>query len=370
MKISCLKDHLQYAVQTVQKAIATKTPMPILTGVYIETQEDKIELQATDYEVGISCTIPAVIEEPGSVVLPGRYFQELVRKLPGEKVLISNNYEERTINISSNNSQFNLLSLPPEEFPVLKPISSENIINIKDSLLRDLIKKTSFACANDESRPMFSGCLLEIEGQEVRMVATNTHRLALKKGRINGDAIDTQMIIPAKILHEIPRILVPEVPQNVKLSWQKNQVGIACENVYINSRLIEGQFPDYNKVIPEAYATTIILKTEQFLDAVERVSLLAREGEYNVVRFNFQKDNVIITSNNPDIGKAYESLPLIEMNGSEIEIAFNAKYISDILKNIDTKELMFSLNSSLSPANIKPADDEDYTYIITPVRTS
>jgi DNA polymerase-3 subunit beta len=177
------------------------------------------------------------------------------------------------------------------------------------------------------------------------------------------------MIIPAKILNELARLLVSEETQNVTLSWHKNQVGIAFDNVYINSRLIEGQFPDYKKVIPPSYTTHVKINTDQFLDAVERVSLLARDGEYNVIRFDLNKDQVNITSNNPDIGKAYESVSA-EIEGNDLEIAFNAKYISDILKNIDSEEIVFALNTSLSPASIKPANDENYTYIITPVRTS
>ena len=369
MKLSCTKEQLQHAVQTVQKAIATKTPLPILTGIYLEAKDNKLQLQATDYEVGISCTIDAAIEEPGAVVMSGRYFQEMVRRLPGEIVEIASSQEDRTIKITSNKAQFNLLSLPPEEFPVLKPVSGENVLQVKDNILRDLIKKTVFACASDEARPIFTGALLEVEESEIRMVATNTHRLALKRAQLGDSKNNVRMIIPGKILNELARLLVNEDPQDVTLSWQKNQVGISFDNVFINSRLIEGQFPDYKKVIPPTYGTTIKLNTHQFLDAVERVSLLAREGEYNVVKFNFQKDNVIITSNNPDIGKAYETVQA-EKNGNDVEIAFNAKYVSDILKNMDSEELLLSLNTSLSPAHLQPWGDDNYTYIITPVRTN
>jgi len=284
-------------------------------------------------------------------------------------VEIASSQEDRTIKITSNKAQFNLLSLPPEEFPVLKPVNSENVLQVKDNILRDLIKKTVFACASDEARPIFTGALLEVEESDIRMVATNTHRLALKRAQLGDSKNNVRMIIPGKILNELARLLVNEDPQDVTLSWQKNQVGISFDNVFINSRLIEGQFPDYKKVIPPTYGTTIKINTHQFLDAVERVSLLAREGEYNVVKFNFQKDNVIITSNNPDIGKAYETVQA-EKNGNDVEIAFNAKYVSDILKNMDSEELLLSLNTSLSPAHLQPWGDDNYTYIITPVRTN
>ncbi|MBP2642335.1 MAG: polymerase beta subunit [Firmicutes bacterium] len=369
MKIICLKSQLQHAVQTVQKAVASKTPLPILTGIYIEAKDGRLELQATDYEIGISCTIDATVEEPGAVVLSGRYFQEMVRKLPGETIEIASNKEDRTIKINSNNSQFNLLSLPAEEFPVLRQINSENQISVKDFCLRELIKKTVFSCANDEARPIFTGGLLEIQDNEIRLVATNTHRLALKKDTIESGSSQIKMIIPAKILSELARLLVGEEAQNVTLSCQKNQVGIAFDDVYIISRLIEGQFPDYNKVIPPSFNTKVELNTDEFLAAVERVSLLAKDGEYNVAKFTFTENQVIITSNNPDVGKAYETVAG-DLAGNGLEIAFNAKYIIDILKNVDSETFVFSLNTELSPACIKPNDDDNYTYIITPVRTS
>lgn len=369
MRISCTKEQLNHAVQTVQKAIATKTPMPILTGIYLAAFDNKIELQATNYEIGISCTIDAIVEEPGNIVISGRYFQELVRKLPGDTIEIASNLEDRTIQITSNQAQFNLLSLPAEEFPVLKKPTSDTIITVKDNILRELIKKTVFACANDESRPIFTGALLEINQHEINMVATNTHRLAIKKDHIGHNTDNVKMIIPAKILNELARIMISDIPMDVTIYYQKNQVSFGFDNVYIISRLIEGQFPDYNKVIPANFATSITIDTHSFMDAVERVSLLARDGDYNIIKLAFKNDCVIITSNNPDIGKACETVPTI-MQGNEVEIAFNAKYVTDILKNINSEKLIFSLNTPLSPASVKPIDDETYNYIITPVRTN
>ncbi len=369
MKISCTKELLNTAVQTVQKAVATKTPMPILTGIYLSAKDHQLELQATDYEIGIRCTIEADVEEPGTIVLSGRYFQELVRKLPGERIEIASSQEDRTIKITSNSAQFNLLSLPAEEFPVLKPLNSDTIVKVKDNVLRELIKRTVFACAADESRPIFTGGLLEIDGENISMVATNTHRLALKQDKAENNSTNVKMIIPAKILNELARVLVDEIPVDVTMYCQKNQVAFAFDNVYIISRLIEGQFPDYTKVIPPSFATKVSIDSHAFSAAVERVSLLARDGDYNVIKLSFKQDAVIITSNNPDIGKACETVEAVT-EGNEVDIAFNAKYVTDILKNIDSKTMIFSLNTPLSPASVKPEDDEHYTYIITPVRTN
>lgn len=369
MKVSCSKELLNHAVQTVQKAVAVKTQMPILTGIYLAAADNKLELHATDYEIGIKCTIDATVEKPGTIVLSGRYFQEMVRKLPGDTIEILSSPEDRTIQIVSNSAQFNLLSMPAEEFPVLRQVTSDNFMTVKDNVLKELIKKTVFACANDEARPIFTGGLIEFSGRDITMVATNTHRLALKKDSAEQATSDIKMIVPAKILSELARVLTSEIPVDVSIYWLKNQVAFSFENVYIISRLIEGQFPDYNKVIPPNFATNVKLDTKQFLSAVERVSLLAREGDYNVIKLVFKENSVTITSNNPDIGKACEVVFAV-IDGNEVEIAFNVKYIADILKNIDSEELIFSLNTPLSPASIKPIDDDSYVYIVTPVRTS
>lgn len=369
MKITCAKDKLNYAVQAVQKAVASKTPLPILTGIYLSAKNGKLELQATDYEIGISCTIEAEVHEPGDTVLSGKYFQEMVRKLPGDTVQLESSKEDRTIKINSNFSQFNLLSLPAEEYPVLKRPTGDNLFTVKDEVLKDLIKKTVFACSTDEARPIFTGGLLEADQDGIRMVATNTHRLALKKADADPAANPIKMIIPAKILNELARVLNYEEPMDVTVYWLKNQVMFVFDDIYIISRLIEGQFPDYNKVIPASFNTTVKINTSDFLDAVERVSLLARDGEYNIIKFAFGGDMVTITSNNPDIGKAYETVAA-QISGNDLEIAFNAKYVTDILKNINSEEMTFALNTPLSPARIKPLDDDNYTYIITPVRTN
>ncbi len=376
MKITCAKDQLNHAVQTVQKAVTAKATLPILSGIHISAQNNKLELQATDYEIGISCAIDAQIDIPGQIVLSCRYFQELVKKLPGDTVEIASSAEDRTIKITAGTSQFNLLSLPAEEFPVLKPLfdksAPENSLVIKDNLLRDLIKRTVFACATEESRPIFTGALLESTDSDVRMVATNTHRLALKKSileTISSNYNPLKIVIPSKVLNELARLLSSELPVDVNICWEKNRVAFRFEDVYLESRIIEGQYPDYNRVIPPQFGTVAAINTALFMDAVERVSLMAKDGEYNVIKFQFNHDQVIITSNNPDVGKAYETVP-VTTTGTEITIAFNAKYVTDILKNIGTPELHFSLNTPLSPASIKPVNDENYTYIITPVRTS
>lgn len=361
---------LQHAVQAVQKAVATKTPLPILTGVYLSASDNKLVLQATDYEIAISCAIEANVEQPGKAVVSGRYFQELVKRLPGETVEISTSQEDSTVRISCNSSTFNLLNLPAEEFPVIEKIqTSTNTLTIKDNVLRDIIKKTVFACATDESRPIFTGGLFEAENDIIKMVGTNTHRLALKKDTITPVETPAKMIIPAKLLSELARILSSDVPIDVHISWDKGYVSFEFDDIYLKSRLIEGNFPDYNRVIPIKFDTVVEFETQAFLNAAERVSLMAKDGDYNIIKFRFEQDTITLSSNNPDVGKANETIAAT-IQGPAVDIAFNAKYITDILKNLGSDNANISLNNPVSPACIRPVGNEKYTYVITPVRTN
>jgi DNA polymerase-3 subunit beta len=369
MKFTCPKNTLVQAIQIVSKAVSSKPQMPILSGIYFNANENILELQATDYELGIACKIEAQIDEPGAIVLSGRYMQEVIRRLPGEEVRLEFNREEKIVNITSNTADFTLLSLPANEFPVIQPMTGNMNFTIRDNVLRDLVKKTVFSCSNDEARPVFTGCLLDVNNSEVTMAATNTHRLSVKKEILDEFNGSIKIIIPAKVLNELLRIMVSEIPTNVKVNCSYNQISFSFDNVYLTSRLIEGQFPDYKRVIPPEFTTNVKIHTHDFLSAVDRVSLISRAGEYNIIRLNFSEGKVLISSNNPDIGKAEETVPA-SIDGPDVTIAFNAKYVTDVLKNIDGEEFYFSLNQSLNPAAVKQENDDTFTYIVTPVRTA
>lgn len=369
MKFSCSKEDLVRAVQIVQKGVSSKPQMPILSGIYLKAENNVLELQATDYELGVSCKIKANIDEPGIVVLSGRYFQEVVRRLPGDTVNIFNDQTEHTVKIVSNMAKFNLINLPSAEFPVLRPLEGTTSLMIRDNIFRDLIKKTVFACSTDEAKPIFTGALLEISDSNVTMVATNTHRLAIKREILDDIAGNIKIIIPAKILNELAKIITDDVPNDINITCTNNQICFSFDDIFIISRLIEGQFPNYDRVIPKEFATNIIVNTSEFTEAVERVSLISRSGEYNVIKLSFKDNCVMINSNNPEIGKAEESVD-VAISGNGVDIAFNCKYVIDILKNLGSERFYFSLNTPLSAANISPMDDDSFNYIITPVRTS
>ena len=369
MKIQCEKEHILSAVQLVQKATALKTTMPILTGIFLCASDNFLELQATDYEIGISIVIPAVVFKPGKVVLSGKFFPEIIRKIAGKTIEISSMEQSNMVNVASEKTEFRVLSFPADEYPNIKKFESNNSLIIKDDILKDLIKKTVFSCSTDESRPLFTGALMEISGEDISMVATNTHRLGLKKNKLPIESINAKMIIPGKILNEIAKVMTYDLPTDVKISWLKNQISFSFENIYIMSRLIEGQFPDYRKVIPNEFFSFCTVAADRLHEAVERVALLAKDGEYNIVKINFNKENIELAGNNPDAGSATESID-VAIEGEPIEIAFNAKYLLDILRIAGSGQVRFNLKSGLSPVMVNLLDDLQYTYIITPIRTN
>ena len=368
MKFICQKNDLLQAIQTVSKAVSSKPQNPILSGIYIKAENNTLELQATDYEIGIICKIEAEVSEPGNIVLSGRYIQDVIRKLPGVTVEFEYDRQEKISHIRSNRSHFTLLSMSADDFPIIKKLEANKSFTIMDNVLQELIGRTTFACSNEEARPVFTGCLLELNDASVVMVSTDTKRLAIQSKVLEDFEGQSKMIIPSKILNEIHKLLSSDMPRPVNINYNSNQISFEFDNTYISSRLIDGQFPDYHRVMPSDFGTRIKLNTEEFRSVVDRTALISRTNDYNVATMEFANGMVRITSDHPEIGNADESLTA-EIDGDDIVISFNADFVSDVLKIINTKEFYMSLNNSLSPAAIRMLDDESFTYIITPVRT-
>lgn len=371
MKINCLKSELVQALHIVSRAVANKPQTPILSGIFLKADQDELELQATDYSLAVICRIKALVEEPGTIIISGRYLQEVSRNLPSDEVIIETNSASNQVTIRSGTAHFQLLVMNNErneEFPMIHRLEGKINFTIADGILRQLIRKTVFSCAGDDARPVFTGCMMEIGANEIKMVATNTHRLSYIETPMEGAAGENrQVIIPARILEELKQILNSDLPQTITVTGTYSEISFAYDNVYLKSRLIEGQFPDYRRVIPSDFNTRVTLSTADFLAAVNRVSLIARASDYNVIKLDFGGGQVRMTSNNPKIGQAEEIIPAL-IDGPDITIAFNAVYIADVLKNIDTKEFYFSLSEPLKAAAIRETDNEAFLYIVTPVK--
>ena len=369
MKFSCLKSELVQAVQIAGRSVANKPQTPIMSGIYMHAHDGLLEIQATDYEIGVLIQIPAEIKKPGETVVSGRFLQEVVRTLPEEEVSIQYESSTNICQISSGRSNFTLLSMKSSDYPQIHQIKEGKTFKASSAVLRDLIRRTIFACAANETRPVFTGALLEVEEKEVRMIATDIHRLALNRGIIDEEQSKKEAcIVPKRVLEELQHITNSEIPEEVTVRFTRSEMSFETEKVYLTTRLIDGQFPDYNKVIPAEFGTRVTMKNADFLAAVSRVGLIARASDYNIVKLIFNMGQVHISSDNPTVGKAEETVPAV-IDGEDVKIAFNASYLLDVLKIINGENIVISMNDSLKTAAIRDPEKEDFVYILTPVRT-
>ncbi|MBF8984420.1 DNA polymerase III subunit beta [Lutibacter sp. B2] len=364
MKLICQKKTLAQSISTVQKAVSSKTNLPILKGLLLESVGQQLKLVGTDLEIGIESYIDAEILEEGSIVLSSRILGDIIRKLPDEDIEIEVTENNKTT-IRCKNSEFTLVGQPAEEFPDLPIVEEDNAYIIAQDLLKNMIKQTVFATAIDETRPILMGVLIELKEQGIHMVALDGYRLALREAKVRNE-MENKAVIPAKTLNEINRILTEEENHEVKMFFTDKHVLFCMKNTRIISRLLDGEFINYKQIIPTEYKSRVKVNTKDLLDSIERASLLAKEGKNNLVKLSIKDDEMIITSTS-EIGNVLESIQ-IDLEGEDIDIGFNSKYFIDALKIIDSEDIYLKFTTSVSPCIIKPEDNDNYTYLILPVR--
>ncbi len=369
MKIQFSKDTLQKALNALAKVSQNKTSSNLPGAIYITTKNGKVEMQANDYNIGIRITIDANIIEEGTIVLSTRYFQEWVRKTPTDTITLESNEDTKQLLLHSESSQFNLIMMDASEFNLVEQIHDEYHIDVDGEQFKQMIDLTNYAAASDDDRPIFTGALLEGEGTNLTMVATDTHRMAVKKITLT-EAIPTAMriLIPTKTLAEVSRLLPTDQPTMVRIIWNRTNVVFLFDTIYLFSRLIEGQYPDYEKVIPSQFDSNAILNSRDFAGAVDRVSLLAKDASYNVIRYDWNDKEVTLSTQNAEIGMAKEEV-LCEFNGTPFTISFNGRYIGDILRHSSGERIHLYLKQN-GPVVIRQDDNPNYTYVVTPVRTN
>ncbi|MBS5710604.1 MAG: DNA polymerase III subunit beta, partial [Veillonella sp.] len=333
MHITFPKANLQKAINVLQKVSQNKTSSNLPGAIYMTTKNGQVELQGNDFELGIRLTIDGDIKEPGTLVVGSRYFQELIRKLPGDTIELYKPEDGNSLTITSGSSEFNLVTLHPDDFSLVEQIHDQDHVNIDSFAMKELIDLTNYAAATDEDRPVFTGALLEIKENEVTMVATDTHRMAVKKITIDEPATTPmRAIIPTKTLAEVSRLLPTDNPAMINIIWNRTQIVFNFESIYIISRLIEGTYPEYEKVIPSQFDSSAVIDRREFAGAVDRVSLLAKDISYNVIRYDWAESNVTLSTQNSEIGMAKEDVA-VEFKGTPFTISFNGRYISDILRH-------------------------------------
>ena len=366
MRFKLNASELVNALSVTTHAFSPRTTMPILEGVLLDASETGLRITCSDGTMTISSLISAVIEEEGRIVMPGRLFVDVVRKLPSVELLFSAS-QNMIATIRCAGSRTTIAGKPADLFPALPVISAEKSITLPQPLLRDMIQETSFAVSADESRKILTGCLLEIADGEVRMVALDGFRLAVRIAPLSADMQKMSAVIPSKLLQELSKIVNGGEDDMVTLTFAASQLMAEIGNTKVYATLLEGEYIKYRQIIPSTWKTAVkILDRDQLMLCVERASLMAKESKTNLITLNISDSLMTITSNS-EMGDVYEEIQ-VETDGNPLKIAFNVKYVSDVIRAIEDEEFVMRFNTGVTPCVIVPTEGSAYTYMVLPVR--
>ncbi len=378
LKATCPRKAIYEAVQTVGHAVSGRSALPILSHILIRAEESGLRLIATDLELGISCYIPAQVQESGALTAPSRTLTEVLGNLPDKSDVAISVDKSHTTRVNCEKSDYKILGLPADEYPQLPEVRDTVSFTISQGMMRSLIRQTRFAVGTDEARPILTGILMVFDGETLKFVATDTHRLAVKSAKVTRGTGSQNAIVPARAMNELTRLLTgDEGDVEVRLSGNQVMFNLPGENqVQIVSRLIEGQFPNYQRVIPAEHQKTLTIPAATLQSAVKRASIVARENSQRVI-FRTEDTRLILTAESQIIGNAYEEIE-VEREGGEVEIAFNAKYLLDVLDVIDCDNIHLELSDPLKPGVLRPVhpapkegetpDTTDYLCVLMPMQ--
>ncbi|MBE3576437.1 MAG: DNA polymerase III subunit beta [Limnochordales bacterium] len=375
MRLVTRRSDLVAALQTVERAVSTRQTMPILSGVLLAAAEGQLRLYATDLELSIECRIPAQVEEEGSAVLDARYLHQIARRFPEDEVYIEKAAASGVVQVRSGLSRLSLHYQDPSDFPQLPPVESEYGFTINQKTLFTMIRSTLFATANDPGRPFLTGVLFEIDPGELRLVATDGNRLALNRHvweeKENPPTGSFRAIVPERSLGELLRASVisaagEEDNIQVTVRMDRRQVSFSWPSYQLVTRLIEGQFPNYRPVIPAHQRITVAVPREALLAAVERAAVLSRSGAA-FTSLMLENGVLRLRSREAEVGQVEEEIP-VTYEESPFETAYQARFLTDVLRVLSSEEVLLGLDASLSPGTIRPAGQDNYVYVMMPVR--
>ena len=368
MKVICEKEKILKGINSVINGVASKTTMPILEGILIQTNDNELKLTSYDLEIGIEYILEARIEEQGNTVVNAVMFSEIIKRLPSKEIKITIN-ENNLLEIECEGSLYKLATMNPDEFPELPKINVDNSIEIEQTTLKNMIRKTIFAVSTEENRPIFTGCLFEVIENKLNVVAVDGYRLAIKSNVLNEVANNFSSVIPGKTLNEVNKIISDSF-DTIKIGISRNQALFEMENCKIVTRLLDGEFLKYSNTIPQSWETRIKVNKHSLQNCFERVSLISsssieKEKKYPV-KLSVDIGKVTISCTN-QTGDAKEDI-FVDTEGKELEIGFNPRFFLDALKAIDDEEVYIEFGTNRSPCIIKPIEDGDYIYMILPIK--
>lgn len=376
MKLTLNRSAFIQQMRTVQRAISSKTTIPILTGVKILLEDRGLTLTGSNADISIETFLPAEdekaqmqIESTGAIVMQARFFGEIINRLP-EDTMTMEVLDNNQVAITSGKAHFMVNGLDPDNYPHLPVVERRNQIKLSVAMLNQLINETVFAVSAHESRPILTGVHFVLQDQKLLAVATDSHRLSQRVIPITQEAQDFNIVIPGKSLTELSRSLSDEEAM-IEISIMENQVLFKTEHMLFYSRLLEGNYPDTNRLIPNSFNTEIEFAVPAFLSAIERASLLSHEGRNNIVKLSIKNDSVILYGNSPEVGKVEEALVYEKVSGDPLDISFNPDYMKAALRAFGDINITIKFISAIRPFTLEPTDgDGDFIQLITPVRTA
>ncbi len=363
MKLTIARGALLDSLTVATKALSSRTTLPILSGILMTASGETVTLQSTDLEISIKNTAGANVEEEGSVVLPGRLLSEVVRSLPEAAVkLETSSYDQ--VKVSCGSTSFTLRSLSPDDFPKFPEVTPELKVSIPTPVLQSLVRKVSKAISRDEARPILTGILVVVDGSRIRLVATDSYRLAVAEDELGGSAPERiEVVVPGKALEEVPRLAGDS--ETVTMGVSDNQVVLEFGSSVYVTRRIEGTFPNYRQLIPSGGETTLTVSRTELEEAAKRVSLLAQHNA--PLRLKVSDSTLTLSAHTQDVGEAVEDL-MVATQGEPLEIAFNHSFLVDGVTSSDDENLTFMASSPLKPGVFRSEKGDTYTYLIMPVR--
>ncbi|OIO80782.1 MAG: DNA polymerase III subunit beta [Candidatus Omnitrophica bacterium CG12_big_fil_rev_8_21_14_0_65_43_15] len=364
MKVKTEKQALLKAAQIIQNVVSVKGTLPILSNILVEAEGDKIKLTATDLEMGMYYSVPAEVMQPGALTVPARKFNEIIKELPDGSVLLST-LKNNTMSINSESVYFKLLGLPKEDFPKIPQPKEENSIELDQETLKNMLNMTMFAASRDEVRYILNGVLFSLKGSILRLVATDGRRLALAEKQIKtGREFTRSAIVPNKAAQELGRILQEE--GTVKIIFADNQLIFKAQDAVLITRQIEGEFPNYEQVIPKETANKIKVDTQRLLTGARRAALLTHQDSQSI-RMDLLKDKIVISKNTPELGEVKDQID-VSYKGKEMSIGFNPHYLVEALKNISQQEIDMEIDAPDKAGVIRTQLPEKYIYMVLPMQ--
>ena len=366
MKISLDREALLNQLQSVTRVASTRSAIQALSGVQLAASRSVCELRATDTDVSLRVPLKAEITREGTVVLPARLFLDVIRALPASTVSLELRPAEQDVELLSGNATFHIRTLRAEDFPPFPEVDPSSAISLPLKAFVDTANKVSGSASRDETRPVLTGILVSASGSEVRMVATDSYRLSVKETALETPlSAGFEVNVPARALQELARLAAHAEDEQLTISVRQNQVVFALGEAVLSSRLIDGQFPNYRQLLPEAFEHELRISGPELREVVRRVSLLAQKNA--PLRLAFAPGELTVSAQTPDIGEARESLP-VGFQGEPLEIGFNPEFLRDGLDAIEDADVLVKLISPLRPGLLESGDSSGFVYLIMPIR--